>query len=171
MRKEMEERAKQRAANRQAGGGAADDNTFGGIDLTQISQTKPRGPKDDDALASIFYEPEMDMTPEEMAEADPVGQLPIPDQIMDTIKTATWPKPGKAVKDVVILVSTVALSALLLVAWDGFLRDFYTSFNFIPTPEQVTQPTDNLVLPDGWTDNMSETDLLKFQGDVGSKGS
>lgn len=168
-KKELEQRAKQRAANRLAGGGAADDNTFGGIDLSQISQTAPRGP--DDNVPSMFYEPEQDMTEEEMKEADPVGQLPIMDQLMDTLNTATWPKPAAAAKDVVILVTTVALSALLLVGWDGFLRDTYTNFQFIPKPEEVTQPKENLVLPDGWTDNMSEEDLLKFQDAAAAMGS
>jgi hypothetical protein len=166
-KKELEERAKARIAAARAGEPL--DDTFGGIDLSKISQEAPRGRQQDDNLPSMFYEPELEMTPEEMAEADPVGQMSIPEQFMDTMKTATWPKLTKVFKDVFILVTTILLSALLLVGWDGFLRDTYTSLKLIPTPEQITQPADNLVLPDGWTDNMSEDDLMKFQDDTVKK--
>ena len=166
--KQAEERAKARMEALRAGESL--DGTFGGIDLSQISQEAPRGSNADN-LPSMFYEPELEMTKEEMAEADPVGQLPIYDQVVDTIKTATWPSITRVAKDVFILTASILLSALLLVGWDGLLRDAYTSLGLIPTPEQITRPTDNLVLPDGWTDNMSEEDLMKFQDDTSSSSS
>ena len=166
--KAREERAKARMDALRAGQPV--DDTFGGIDLSQISQEAPRGGNADN-LPSMFYEPELEMTKEEMAEADPVGQLPIYDQVVDTIKTATWPSITRVTKDVFILTVSILVSALLLVGWDGLLRDTYTGLGLIPTPEQVTQPTDNLVLPDGWTDNMSEEDLMKFQDDTSSTSS
>mmetsp|Transcript_39175 Transcript_39175/g.94723 ORF Transcript_39175/g.94723 Transcript_39175/m.94723 type:complete len:341 (-) Transcript_39175:80-1102(-) len=166
--KQMEERAKARIAAARAGESL--DDTFGGIDLSQISQEAPRGSNADN-LPSMFYEPESEMSKEEMAEADPVSQMSVYDQFIDTVQTATWPSGSRVIKDVAILVTTILLSGLILVGWDGLLRETYTNFGLIPTPEAVTQPTDNLVLPDGWTDNMSEDDLMKFQDDTSSSSS
>jgi len=166
--KQLEERAKARVAA--ARSGESLDDTFGGIDLSQISQEAPRG-SNADSLPSMFYEPESEMSKEEMAEADPVSQMSVYDQFIDTVQTATWPSGSRVIKDVAILVTTILLSGLILVGWDGLLRETYTNFGLIPTPEAVTQPTDNLVLPDGWTDNMSEDDLMKFQDDTSSSSS
>lgn len=171
--RDMEERAKQRAANRRAGGpgvlGGNDDiddkkgTVFGGVDLSQITTDLARGDTDDN-LPSMFFEPESVMSEEEMMEADPVGTMSVVDQLKDTVDSATWPTPQSAVKDVLILISTVLLTTTLVLGWDGFLREAYTDIGIIPRQEETVNAIDQgLKVPESWTNNMSEEDLLNFQ--------
>eukprot|EP00429_Kryptoperidinium_foliaceum_P004053 CAMPEP_0176007070 /NCGR_PEP_ID=MMETSP0120_2-20121206/3043_1 /TAXON_ID=160619 /ORGANISM="Kryptoperidinium foliaceum, Strain CCMP 1326" /LENGTH=295 /DNA_ID=CAMNT_0017339819 /DNA_START=62 /DNA_END=949 /DNA_ORIENTATION=- len=139
------------------------------LDLSQISSTAPRG--EDEDKPSIFYEPEDDMTEEEMKEADPDGFKSIPDWAMKELSLTTWPSPLAALKEVAILIAAVALTTTFIVNWDAFLREFYTNLGFIPRPEDIMQGSENLVLPDGWTDGMSEDDFMKFQDEVGKAAS
>jgi len=135
------------------------------LDLSQISQTRPRGQDED--VPDIFYEPESEMTPEEMKEADPLGEQPLLDQAMKELAETIWPTPISALKEVVILVAVIAGTAALIIGWDNLLRDFYTNVGLIPGPEDLKTGAENMVLPDGWTDGMSEDDFMKFQDEVG----
>ena len=157
--KEAEERAKAGVANRGAGG---EMETM--LDLTQISQTAPRG--QDDETPAMFYEPETEMTEEEMKEADPDGQMPILDQVRKELSLATWPTPAKAIKEIALLLFIFVFTSALIINWDNFLRNFYTDLGFIPRPEDIMQGSENLALPDGWTNGMSEDDFMKFQDEV-----
>lgn len=156
---QAQEKAKEQVGNR--GGGQALENM---LDLTQISQTAPRG--QDDETPAMFYEPGAEMTDEEQKEADPDGQMSIPDQAMKEISLATWPTPFAAVKEVFLLVAIVLATSSIIIFWDNFLREFYTGLGFIPTPEEILSGSENLVLPDGWTSGMSEDDFMKFQDEV-----
>jgi hypothetical protein len=138
------------------------------LDLSQISSTSPRGQED---VPAIFYEPEDYMTEEEKIQADPDGQLTIVEWAMKEMSATNWPTPFAALKEVVILVGAVLLTTALIVTWDAFLRDTYTSLGFIPRPEDIAQGNENLVLPDGWTDGMSEDDFMKYQDEVGKVAS
>ena len=139
------------------------------LDLSQITQTAPRG-KDDD-LPAFLYDPEDEMTEEEMKEADPDGQLSIPQWAAKELSATSWPTPFAALKEVIVLVATIALTAAIIIGWDNVLRTAYTDFGFIPKPEDIMQGAENLVLPQGWTDGMSEDDFMKFQDEVGKVAS
>jgi hypothetical protein len=152
--KEREDRAQQEIVNRGSGG----------LDLSQISQTKPRGEEDD--TPAMLYDPANEMSDEEMIEADPDGQQPIPEQFMKEMREATWPTPVAAIKEVGLLIAIVILTAGLVIGWDAFLRDTYTNLGFIPRPEDILSGGENMVLPDGWTNNMSEDDFMNFQDEV-----
>jgi hypothetical protein len=136
------------------------------LDLSQISNTAPRG--EDDETPAMLYDPAAEMSDEEMIEADPDGQLSIPEQIKLEMREATWPTPVAAVKEVGLLVVIVLITAGLIIYWDDFLRNFYTNLGFIPKPEDILSGGENMVLPDGWTSNMSEDDFMNFQDEIGS---
>jgi preprotein translocase subunit SecE len=157
---EMIQQAQEQAKAQLANGGS------GILDLSQISSTSPRG-KDDDTPA-MFYEPSDDMSDEEMIEADPDGQMSIPDQFMKEMSSATWPTAGAALKEVFLLIVIVCVTAGLIIYWDSFLRTFYTDLGFIPRAEDILSGGENMVLPDGWTNNMNEDDFMNFQNEVGS---
>jgi hypothetical protein len=150
-----QERAKSELANR----GST-------LDLSQISNTAPREPEEDQP--AMFYKPEDEMSDEEQVEADPDGQLSIPDQIMIELKAASWPTTGAAFREVFVLIAVVIFTAFLVIQWDSFLRETYTGLGFIPSAEDLTNGSENMVLPDGWTNNMSEDDFMNFQDEVGS---
>jgi hypothetical protein len=158
------------AAQERAKAGIANQATGQMLDLSQITQTAPRGEKDDD-LPGFLYEPEDEMTEEEMKEADPDGQLSIPQWAAKELAATSWPTPLAALKEVVVLVATIALTAGIIIGWDNVLRNAYTEFGFIPRPEDIMQGTENLVLPEGWTNGMSEDDFMKFQDEVGQSTS
>ena len=155
----------QAAQERAASGIANQGGNFQQLDLSQISSEAPRG--EDNKMPAMFYNPEDEMTEEEMIEADPDGQLSIPEQIMKEINAATWPTPVAALKEVGLLIAVVVLTAAAIIGWDNFLRETYTSFGFIPTPEDIMKGSENMVLPDGWTNGMSEDDFMNFQDEVG----
>lgn len=146
----------------------SEDTTEQMLDLSQISQTAPRG-RDD--LPSMLYDPEDEMSDEEMKEADPDGQLSIQEWATKELALTEWPTPVGALKEVLILVGSVVFTTLLVVYWDAFLRETYTNLGFLPRPEDIGQGTENLVLPDGWTDGMSEDDFMKYQDEVGKAAS
>ena len=106
-----------------------------------------------------------------MEKADPDGQLGIAEQAMKEINAASWPTPTAALTRVALLIAIILGTAFAVVNWDNFLREFYTSLGFIPTPEDIMKGSENLALPDGWTNNMSEEDFMKFQDEVGTAAS
>lgn len=187
--KMLEERAKQRAANaasgrddflnlESSGGGGAGAAPSGGgddigmdqteLDLTRISMSLPRSKQDEDT-PSMFYEPETEMTEEEMLEADPDGQKPIPDQVMKELSGSKFPTAFAAAREIVLLFAIGAISILVIVQFDNFLRTFYTDLGMIPRPEDIMSGSEDMILPDGWTDGMSEQDFLQFQDEVAGK--
>lgn len=119
----------------------------------------------------MFYNPADEMSEEEMEEADPDGQLSIPDQFSKEVQAATWPTPGAALKEVGLLIFVVVLTSSLIIGWDNFLRNTYTNVGFIPTSEDINKGSENMVLPEGWTKGMSEDDFMNFQDEVGSSAS
>lgn len=135
------------------------------LDLSQISQESPRG--EDDNTPAMFYDPENEMSEEEKIEADPDGQLSLTDQAMKEINAASWPTPGAALREVGLLIFVVVFTAGLIINWDNFLRETYTHFGLIPSAEDIMKGAENLVLPDGWTNGMSEDDFMNFQDEVG----
>ena len=152
-----QERAKQAVENKMSGATQ--------LDLSQITSDGPRGEQDEN-IPTMFFEPEAEMSEEEMREADPDGQLSFIEQTMKEIKAATWPTPGAVIKEVVLLLVVGALSTVIIINWDNLLREFYTSVGLIPTEEQIMQGTENLVLPDGWTNGMSEDDFMNFREEM-----
>jgi hypothetical protein len=165
--KAAQERAQQAVANRgSAVGGPGQFSQL--LDLTQISDTEPRGPNGEE-IPSMFFEPELQMTEEEMKEADPVGQLSWPEQVRDVMKMSEFPTPGGAFKELLVLLLAAGVSGAVIVGSDYVLRQFYTGLGFIPNPEEVImRDTENIALPEGWTNNMSEEDFMKFQDGAGT---
>lgn len=157
------------AAEERAKSGITGESFQQQLDLSKISREAPRG--EDDTGPAMFYDPENEMTEEEMQEADPDSQLSIPDQAMKEINAATWPAPGAALKEVGVLIVVVILTAGIIIGWDNFLRELYTNLGFIPTTEDIQKGAENMVLPDGWTNGMSEDDFMSFQDEVGSAAS
>jgi len=157
--KAAQERAKAAVENGKAGGSQ--------LDLSQISLEAPRG--DDEGVPAMFFEPEAEMTEEEMAEADPDGQLSFPEQVLKEIRAATWPTPLAALKEVFVLIAVATSTCFLILRWDNFLRDTYTELGFIPRPEDIMKGSENMVLPDGWTNGMSEDDYMNFRDESGKE--
>ena len=140
---------------------------FGGLDLTQITSTEgPRGEGED--VPAMFYDPSKEMSEEEMKEADPDGQLSIPEQVVKEVSMSEWPTAFGALKEGILVVLLIVGTAALIVNWDAFLREAVMNIGIVPRPEDVMQGSENIALPDGWTNGMSEDDFMNFQDEVGT---
>lgn len=157
-------------------GVAAKENpdSFGGLDLSKISQFKDEASKRSqwsEDMPSMFYDPDEELTKDEMEEVDPVMlQNPI-QQALNEFNNTKWPDWASALREVGLMLLIIALSGVLIIGWDKVLRGIYTSVGFIPTKEELmnyANKFDGLDLPSGWTDNMNDADVQSFQDTVNS---
>lgn len=148
-----------------------DPDTFGGLDLSQISDTAPPGSVSsyDESLPSMFYDPKDDLSEEEQAEVDPISAENPITQGLNELSNAKWPGMAAALREVVVLVIVVAATAALIISWDKLLRGTYMNAGFIPSKEALSNYAsrfDGLDLPSGWTNNMSEDDVAQIAEQV-----
>jgi hypothetical protein len=142
-----------------------DPDSFGGLDLSQISDRAPPGERKstyDESLPSMFYDPEDDLTKEEQDEVDPIRKENPIKQGLNELTNAKWPGPAAALREVVVLVIVVAVTGFIIIEWDQLLRTVYTTAGFIPNKEGLANYAnrfDGLDLPSGWTNNMSDSDV------------
>jgi hypothetical protein len=149
-------------------------DTFAGLDLSQISTTKvpsqQRWGNDDEEVPSMFYDPEDELTAEQRAEIDPMLQKGILEQGLNELKSTKWPDPIAALREVVLMFIVVAATGTLIIGWDKVLRFVYTDVvHFIPSAQDLAdylQRFDGLDLPPGWTDNMNDADISAFTDTV-----
>lgn len=167
--------AEKEAAARLAGppGAQKDPDSFGGLDLSQISDTKMKNSASDwnEDMPTMLYDPEDEMTKEEKEEADPLMLKNPLEQALYEISQTTWPAPGSALREVVVVLIVIAFTTAIIVSWDRFLKDFYTNIGFIPSKEDLAsyaQRFDGLDLPEGWMENMNEEDIQQFSDKVNS---
>lgn len=152
-----------------------DPNAFGGLDLSQISQmkTKTKTSEWNEDMPSMFYDPEDDLSKEEQEEVDPMMLKNPIEQGISELSNAKWPDALSALREVALMFVVIAFSTLIIISWDTVLRNLYTSFGFIPTPEDVANYAsrfDGLDLPDGWTSGMTDVDVQQY-GDTISTNS
>jgi len=148
-------------------GAQKDPESFGGLDLSQISDTKMKNSNSDwnDEMPTMFYDPEAELSKEEQEEADPLMLKNPIEQAMYEVSQSRWPTPLAAIREVGIMFIVIAVFTGVIVGWDRFLREFYTDVGFIPSKEDLANYAsrfDGLDLPKGWMDNMSEEDVQNF---------
>lgn len=101
----------------------------------------------------IMYNPEDELTDEEIAEIDPTGQKPFLEQALDEFKATVFPGPLDVAKTVGFMFVTFAVSATFILKSDEFLRGLYTEWGFIPGPDAQLDYSD-LELPAGWDEDL-----------------
>jgi len=157
-------------------GAQQDSNSFGGLDLSQISDTKMKNTASEwnEEMPSVLFDPADEMTEEEREEADPLMVKGPVDQATYEIQQTNWPTPLAALREVVIMLSVIAFTAVFIVGLDNLLKDFYTNTaGFIPSKESLANYAarfDGLDLPQGWMDNMNEQDIQQFSEKVNGGG-
>lgn len=133
-------------------GAQSDPDSFGGLDLTQISQVKQTNSDWDEDMPTMFYDAADDLSKDEQEEVDPVMLKNPVEQGLNELANAKWPDPLSALREVAIMFLIVGFSTLVITNWDNVLRGVYTGFGFIPTPEEVANYAnrfDGLDLPSG----------------------
>jgi hypothetical protein len=135
-RKKAEERAKQQMEQRMASGGTNQMEQL--LDLSKISDAPGKSSKDDD-LPAFMYEPEKDLTEEQMKEADPVGELPFIEQQLVTLKKASFPSFFEATLEVATLIAAILFSVSLFYGYDKAIRIGYQKVGVLPTQEMIVK--------------------------------
>mmetsp|Transcript_2811 Transcript_2811/g.4246 ORF Transcript_2811/g.4246 Transcript_2811/m.4246 type:complete len:260 (-) Transcript_2811:370-1149(-) len=107
---------------------------------------------------SLLTDPEDELSDEQMAQIDKVGQMSIVDQVMEELKNTKFPTPDATLKQAGLMVVIFLVTATAILKADEFLRFQYTDWGFIPKSGEVLDYSD-LTLPEGFTDNMSDIDL------------
>lgn len=111
--------------------------------------------------ASLSDDPDDELTDEQKQEIDKVGQLPIWEQALDEFKNTKFPTPGATIKQAGLMLLIFFVTAGIILKVDEWLRITYTDLGFIPRAGEIMDYSD-LELPEGWTDQMTDDDLLKM---------
>ena len=118
--KEVEKRAAQRGSS----------SSFGGLDLSKITDGGYE-------KLSINYEPEEEMTEEEMRQADPLGFQPALEQYKFELKETTFPDAGTTLAKVGLLIALGLVTGLLIINTDKTVRNLYVSQGLLPSADDV----------------------------------
>eukprot|EP00567_Pseudictyota_dubia_P018116 CAMPEP_0197437254 /NCGR_PEP_ID=MMETSP1175-20131217/4524_1 /TAXON_ID=1003142 /ORGANISM="Triceratium dubium, Strain CCMP147" /LENGTH=270 /DNA_ID=CAMNT_0042966721 /DNA_START=98 /DNA_END=910 /DNA_ORIENTATION=+ len=103
----------------------------------------------------IMYNPEDELTDEEIANIDPTGQKPFFEQAIDEFKATAFPGPLDVAKTVGFMAITFIVSASFILKADEVLRGLYIGWGFIPGPDAQLDYSD-LELPSGWEDDLDQ---------------
>lgn len=114
--KAMEARAAKRAGS-------------GALDLTQIS--------DGFENLAINFDPEDEMTEEQMREADPLGYKPVSEQYMYELQETTFPGALATISKVALLIVLGVVTGTLIITTDKTVRDIYVSRGYLPSKEDI----------------------------------
>jgi len=110
---------------------------------------------------NLLSDPEDELTNEQMAEIDKVGQMNLIEQIKDEYKNTRLPSPDATLKQAGLMIVIFLVTATLILKADEFLRFQYTDWGFIPKSGEVLDYSD-LTLPEGFTDQMTDDDLINL---------
>jgi len=102
---------------------------------------------------SMLYNPEDELSDEEMAMIDPTGRKPFLEQALDEFRATAFPGPLDVAKTVGFMAITFIVSASFILKADEVLRGLYTDWGFIPGPDTKLDYSD-LDLPPGWEDDL-----------------
>jgi hypothetical protein len=110
---------------------------------------------------ALLENPEDELTDEQRAEIDEVGQMSVIDQAINEFKNTKFPTPGATIKQAGLMVLIFVVTASIILKVDELLRIQYTDWGFIPRSGEVMDYSD-LTLPEGFTDMMNDDDLSKL---------
>jgi len=124
--KEFLAEAAARAAMRSGSGGGGGSR----LDLSKISDGSSK-------ILSINYDPEDEMTQEEMESADPLGFKPFQEQMTFEFGQTTFPDLFSTFSRVVVLVIVAFTTGFLIITTDSLVREVMMAKGFIPRPEDI----------------------------------
>lgn len=102
---------------------------------------------------------EDELSDEEKKEIDQVGEMNILQQSIEELKLVKWPSVGSTLRLTGIMFVLFVITAAYILFLDNTLRIVVTNLGFIPRPDDVLDFSD-LELPDGWTEFMTDQDVV-----------
>jgi len=100
-----------------------------------------------------------ELTEEEKKEIDQVGEMNFLQQSIEELKLVKWPSFGSTLRLTGIMLVVFVVTAVYILWLDNTLRTIVTGLGFIPKPDDVLDFSD-LELPDGWTEFMTDEDVV-----------
>jgi len=110
---------------------------------------------------ALLENPEDELTDEQKAEIDKVGQMNLWEQVLEEYKYTRFPTAGASLKQAGLMVLIFAVTATLILKVDEALRFQYTDWGLIPRSGEIMDYSD-LTLPEGFTDQMTDEDLANL---------
>lgn len=104
----------------------------------------------------LLSNPEDELSEEEQAEIDPVGQLSFFEQALDELKNTAFPGPVEVLKTVGFMVIIGGFSSLVILKSDEFLQQLYIDWGFIPGPDADLDYIKDLDLPKDWYKDLND---------------
>jgi len=104
----------------------------------------------------LLSNPEDELTDEEMAEIDPVGQENFFQQAFSEISQTAFPGPIDVAKTVGFMAIIFCVSAFIILKSDEFLRELYINLGFIPAPGTEFDYDKTLTLPKDWDKDLND---------------
>ena len=104
----------------------------------------------------LLSNPEDELTDEEMAQIDPVGQMNPVQQALEELGQTKFPGPLDVAKTVGFMAVIFAISAFVILKSDEILRELYTNWGFIPAPDQKFNYDETLKLPADWNKDLND---------------
>ena len=104
----------------------------------------------------LLSNPEDELSEEEQAEIDPIGQLSFFEQSIDELKNTAFPGPGEVLKTVGFMIIIGGFSSLVILKADVVLRQLYVDWGFIPPPDADLDYIADLDLPADWYKDLND---------------
>lgn len=104
----------------------------------------------------LLSNPEDELSEEEQAEIDPIGQLSFFEQAIDELKKTAFPGPGEVFKTVGFMFIIGGFSSLVILKSDEILRQLYINWGFIPPPDADLDYIADLDLPADWYKDLND---------------
>ena len=105
----------------------------------------------------LLMQPEDELSEEEQAEIDPVGEMNLFGQFLDEISNTAYPGPVDVFKTVVLMVLIGGLSSFVILNADAFLKDLYIGWGFIPDPTaEKIDYSETMTLPPDWEKDLND---------------
>ena len=104
----------------------------------------------------LLSNPEDELSEEEQAEIDPIGQLSFFEQAIDELKNTAFPGPGEVLKTVGFMIIIGGFSSLVILKADEVLRQLYVDWGFIPPPDADLDYIADLDLPADWYKDLND---------------
>lgn len=129
--KAFEQRAKANRGNQKS--------LFDQLDLDQIDYDTSGLPKKKEQGLSIDYDPEKELTDDEMASADPAGQEGLIEACKEEVKGIKFPTLQSVFGRMAVLIATGILSAAFIISLDGFIKNEFTELGVLPTVDDIAE--------------------------------
>lgn len=104
----------------------------------------------------LLSNPEDELSEEEQAEIDPIGQLNFFEQAFDELKKTAFPGPVEVFKTVGFMVVIGGFSSVVILKSDEILRQLYIDWGFIPPPDADLDYIADLDLPADWYKDLND---------------